>query len=65
MKNKNKNKKNKIIVSVIHYDRWSGPELCYTKEFAYRKNALKFCEKFNSKNTLKVVPDEYTVARID
>ena len=60
-----KAKKKKVTVTVVSHDSWSGPEVLYTKSFTYRKNAEKFCDKFNSKNTATVVPEYYEIARID
>jgi hypothetical protein len=60
-----KAQKKKVRVTVMSYDRWSGPEILWIKEFAYRKNAEKYCKKHNAGNTESVVSDYYTVARID
>jgi len=63
MKNK-KVKKRPTVVSVIAMDSWNGPEVLFEKRFVYRANALKYCKKFNSKNTLSYVPECYEVAKI-
>jgi hypothetical protein len=65
MNTKIKKKKLKTRVTVILMDGWDGPEILYAKEFSYRKNAEKYANSINSKNTLDHVPSEYTIARID
>jgi hypothetical protein len=57
-------KKEKIRVTVMSHDSWSGPEVLYTKEFATEKAAENFCKKFNAKNTAPTAPEYYETATI-
>jgi RecB family endonuclease NucS len=53
-----------IKVNIIARDRFSGPELLETKLFKSKDEAVKFCEKYNSKNTETHAPDYYSYAEI-
>ncbi len=45
-------------------DSWSGSSSIGERHFRTRPAALRFCEKFNSKNTATQVPEYYEIAEI-
>lgn len=50
------------LVIITEHDRFSGPEVLEKKLFASKEEAVTFCNKYNSKNTEKIVPDYYVTA---
>jgi hypothetical protein len=62
--NKTTKKKEKVVVTIIEHDSWSGPKVSEKREFATKASAEKFCKKFNSKNKLSQVPDFYEIAHM-
>jgi hypothetical protein len=56
--------KKKITVVVTGHDSWNGPEILYTKEYATKRAAENFCNKFNAKNNLPHASEYYETARL-
>ena len=54
----------KTKVELVEFERGWGQKVDSVKVFNNRPLAEKFVKKYNSKNTEKVAPDWYMIARI-
>lgn len=53
----------KFKVHLVEYELGWGSRVDETKEFNTYKEAVDYINKFNSKNTAKVVPNWYMIAQ--
>lgn len=51
------------LVKIWEMDSWSGRELLERKFFKTEQAAIKFVDKYNSRNTLSSAPEYYTYAQ--
>lgn len=64
MKNTKNKKWSTFRTEKYSHDRWSGVRLLERKEFKSKAEALRYCKKINSKNTLPSAPEYYETATL-